>query len=573
MVKPVWAPDEREIEFILNSTHDAMVAVNEQGIINVFNAAAQQILNVASEAMLGKRAVDVIPGSRLHIVLKTGIPELHRQQQVGKMRVLTNRMPVRGQNEKIVGAVAVFRDITEIEQLAEEITNIKEMKTLLEAIINCTQDVISVTDREGKVIIVNPAYTRLIGMSRDEVIGKPATIDIRDGESMHLHVMKTLEPVRGIKLEVGPQSREVIVNAAPIIANGELKGSVAVAHDVSEIKRLTDELGRMKSLVRYIRSRYTFADIVACSPDMIEAVELAKRAAATPVSVLLNGESGTGKELFAHAIHHASQWKNAPFVRVNCAAIPESLIESELFGYEDGAFTGARKGGHKGFFEEADGGTLFLDEISEIPLAIQVKLLRVLQEKEVVRIGSTKPLPIHIRIIAATNRNLADEVAEGRFREDLFYRINVFPIYIPPLRDRRTELPHLSHFLLRKLNEEYGRNVQHIAPDALHILQSYHWPGNVRELENALARGMINMLFNETVMKAEHLPHFFPGRYFHPSAETAPPLKLAPALHKAERELITAALACHSGDKPAAARSLGISLRSLYYKLSKYDLA
>lgn len=575
-MKPDWAPGEREIEFILNSTHDAMIAVNASGIINIFNAAAQRIMGVRPQDMLGKRAVDLIPGSRLNFVLATGTPELNQQQQIGSLRVLTSRMPVRDEQDNIVGAVAVFRDITEIQHLAEEITNITEMKVMLEAIIESTQDVISVTDQDGKLIMINPAYTRLIGLSKEEVIGKPATIDIREGESMHLYVMKTLEPVRGIPLQVGPQAKEVIVNVAPIIVQGQLRGSVAVAHDVSEIRRLTEELGRMKSLVRQMQSRYTFEDIIATSPAMLKAVQLARRAAATPVTVLLSGESGTGKELFAHSIHHASGRKNAPLVRVNCAAIPETLLESELFGYETGAFTGARKGGKKGLFEEANGGTIFLDEISEIPLTVQVKLLRVLQEKEFVRVGGLKPIGVNIRVIAATNRNLTAEVEKGTFREDLFYRISVFPILIPPLRDRLDELPVLANFLLRKLNEEYGRNVRQLAPDALTILRNYRWPGNVRELENILARGMINMLFNETTMQAVHLPPLTGAAALSSfqASKTVPELQqgLAPALSHTEKQSIVSALAASGGNKTAAASLLGISVRSLYYKLKKYEI-
>lgn len=571
-------PDDRAIKLILNTTHDAMIAINEQGVINVFNTAAQHILGISSKDMLGCRAIDVIPSTRLHIVLQSGVPELNQQQEIGPIVIITNRMPVRNQDNRVIGAVAVFRDITEVKHLAEEITTIKEMKLLLEVIIDSTQDVISVSDKEGRIIMVNPAYTRLIGLKREDVLGKPATIDISEGESMHLHVMKTLEPIRYVPLQAGPQRKKILVSAAPIIVNGELRGSVAVAHDISKFKQLAEELGRIKYLVRQIQSRYTFNDIVAKSPDMLKTLELARRAAATPVTVLLNGESGTGKELFAHAIHHASQCKSSQFIRVNCAAIPESLLESELFGYEDGTFTGARKGGKKGLFEEANGGTIFLDEIGEITLSMQVKLLRVLQEKEIVRVGGTRPISLCIRIIAATNRNLAELVKNGTFREDLYYRVNVFPITIPPLRQRLDELPCLTKFLLKKLNEEYGRNVQSLSPEALALLSDYHWPGNVRELENVLAGGMINMLFNETLMLAKHLPNLSSKPRPQPiftkriqetvgSSQT-----LAQVLDATEHQVILSILTAHEGNKMATARQLGISIRSLYNKLNKYHI-
>ena len=571
------APDDSTIELILNATYDGMVAINEQGIIHVFNTAAQRILGIAAKEMLGRRAIDVIPSTRLHIVLQSGMPELNQQQKIGPLVLVTNRMPVRNQQNEIIGAVAVFRDITEVQHLAEEITNIKEMKLLLEVIIESTQDVISVSDKEGRIILVNPAYTRLIGLKREDVLGKPVTIDISKGESMQLHVMRTLEPICDVPLKAGPEGKDVLVSAAPILVNGELKGSVAVAHGMSKIKQLTETFGQIKSLVHQIQSRYTFADIVAERPVKLKKLELARRAAATPVTVLLTGESGTGKELFAHAIHHASQRKNAPFIRVNCAAIPESLLESELFGYEDGTFTGARKGGKKGLFEEANGGTIFLDEIGEITLPVQVKLLRVLQEKEIVRVGGTKPIPLCIRIIAATNRVLSEAVQDGTFREDLYYRINVFPIMIPPLRQRLTELPHLALFLLKKLNEEYGRNVQALSPDALAILSHYDWPGNVRELENVLAGGMINMLFNETLMTAKHLPHLTAKIRFHETNLDVTPSfdatkTLAAMLAETERRMIISALHVHHYNRTATAKQLGISIRSLYYKLNRYHM-
>jgi PAS domain S-box-containing protein len=576
--KSQWTPADCQIKFILDSIHEAVVAVNEQGIINVFNTAAQQILNIPSKEIVGHFASEVIPSSRLHLVLQSGVPELNQQQKIGSMRILTSRLPLRNQDNQVVGVVAVFHDITEMKHLTEEITDITEMKLLLESIIDATQDVISVTDQEGRIILVNPAYTKLIGLSREEVLGKTATIDIRKGESMHIHVMKTLEPVRYVPLQAGPQRKEIIVSAAPIIVSGQLRGSVAVAHDISELRKLTEELGRMKSLVRQIQSHYTFDDIVCKSSVMLKTVDRARRAAGTPVTVLLNGESGTGKELFAHAIHHASQHKNTPFIRVNCAAIPEALLESELFGYEEGAFTGARKGGKKGLFEEANGGTIFLDEIGEIPLASQAKLLRVLQEKEVLRVGSVRPIPVCIRIIAATNRNLAAIVQNGTFREDLYYRINVFPITIPPLRNRIEELPELSCFLLKKLNEEYGRNVQALSSDSLAILSDYHWPGNVRELENVLAGGMINMLFNETVMSAKDLPKLG-SKAQSPVSSTVsqtsavvPPI-LGPTLEETERRIIIAALTANQGNRAATAKNLGISIRNLYYKLSKFHIS
>jgi len=302
-------------------------------------------------------------------------------QDTGMTTIMTNRVPVRNADGEIVGAMATFRDIGQIKALGSEIAQLKETRTLLEAIVNATQDAISVVDENGMGILVNPAYTRLTGMSEQEVLKKPATVDIAEGESMHLHVLRTRQPVKHVRMKVGAARREVLVDVAPIIVDGRLKGSVAVIHDVSELRSLSEQLDKARQLIRHLDTKYTFDDIVAVSPIMHEVVEQAKRAAATPATVLLSGESGTGKELFAHAIHHASDRAKRPFISVNCGAIPDTLQESQLFGYVEGAFTGARRGGHKGYFVEAQGGTIFLDEIAESNMAVQTKLLRVLQEK------------------------------------------------------------------------------------------------------------------------------------------------------------------------------------------------
>lgn len=565
------------LDHILNSTHDAIVAVDREGKIFVFNPSAEKLIGRKAEEVLGKHIRDVIPNTRLDQVLQTGVAEINQKQDIGSTTIITNRVPVRDAEGNVIGAVAVFRDITEMKHLAEEITNLKQVQTLLSAIINATQDAISVVDAQGKGLLINPAYTRLTGLTEKDVIGKPATVDIAEGESMHMQVLRTRKPVKNVPMKVGPMRRQVVVTVAPVIVDGELKGSVGVIHDVSEIIRLTEELERMKKIVRQLEAKYTFNDVVASSPLMLQAVEQAKRVAPTSVTVLLRGESGTGKELFAHAIHSASPRKNKPFVRVNCAALSESLLESELFGYVDGAFTGAKKGGRRGLFEEANGGTLFLDEIGVMNLSLQASLLRVLQEKEIVRVGDSKPTPVDVRVIAATNVSLEQLVAEGRFREDLYYRLNVIPIFIPPLRQRIEDIPELCEHLLRKLNQEYGRSVAGVDEKVMEIFKSYRWPGNVRELENVLGRAIINMKYQEDIIKVEHLPPmgkaqirgFQQGKPQHCNTEQAPET-LKDAVEQAEREAIEKALKYTGYNKTKAARMLGISIRSLYYKMEKY---
>jgi len=567
------------LDHILNSTHDAIVAINIEGNVSVFNNAAERLSGKKAGDVLGKPVREAIPNTRLDQILATGVSEINQKQVLADTIVVTNRVPVRDLNGNLVGAVAVFRDITELRDLAEEITNLKQIKSLLSAVIQSTQDAISVVDQFGNGLLINPAYTRLIGFSEQDIIGRPATVDIAEGESVHLEVLRTKKPVTNARMKVGPMKRPVIVNGAPVIVDGELKGSVAVIRDVSEIMQLTDELERIKSIVRGFEPKYSFDDVVTESPLMIQAVEQAKRVSTTPVTVLLRGESGTGKELFAHAIHRASPRRSKPFVRVNCASLPKSLLESELFGYVEGAFTGARKGGRKGLFQEADGGTLFLDEIGVMDLSAQASLLRVLQEKEIMRIGDSKPTPVDVRVIAATNVPLEQMVASGNFREDLYYRLNVIPIFIPPLRQRPEDFPGLCSHLLRKLNQSYGRSVTGVDDEVMRMLKSHKWPGNVRELENVLGRAIINMKYQDEIIGAEHLPPLGWGVYRpqqEPEASTGSADSevgsLRKAIERAEFESIRRALEQTSYNKTRAAKLLDISIRSLYYKMQKYGL-
>lgn len=577
MLNQELARRSRELEVIINSTHDAMIAVDHRGRVTLFNAAAERITGLKQQDVVGMLAQDVIPNTRLHVVIETGQPELNQQQEMGSTTIVTNRVPVRDDRGKLVGAVAVFRDISEFKGLAEEITNLKEIQSLLEAIINSTQDAISVVDQSGKGIMINPAYTRLTGMTQADVIGKPATVDIAEGESMHMQVLRTRRPVRNVRMRVGPKRKDVIVNVAPILVGSELKGSVGVIHDTSEIMQLTEELERARTLIRRLESKYTFEDIVGASPSIVAAVDQARRAADTPVTVLLRGESGTGKELFAHAIHAASARHAGQFIRVNCASLSESLLESELFGYVEGAFTGAKRGGRRGLFQEADGGTIFLDEIGEITPNLQAKLLRVLQEREIIRVGDNRPIPVDVRVIAATNVNLELAMERGTFREDLYYRLNVVPIFIPPLRHRREDLPLLVQHTIRKLNQEYGRCVEAITPEAMADMAAYEWPGNIRELENVLSRAMINMRFSDTELRPEHLPPL--GRQ---SGADADPTAangsyydrtLDEIMAEKEREVLQAVLRECDGNKTEAARRLHIATRSLYYKLERLGMA
>nr|WP_245575761.1 sigma 54-interacting transcriptional regulator [Alicyclobacillus contaminans] len=564
---------QQNLQWVLDATLDAMVGMDSDGRVTLYNRAAERIFGVTVEDAYGRPVQDIVPYPELLSIFQNDTVERGRRVKTGETEWLVSRVRVYGEHQQVVGAIATLRDVTELQRLAVEVTNLREIQTMLEAVIQSTQDAISVVDEHGRGMLINPAYTRLTGLTPEQVLNQPADVDIAEGESMHLQVLRTGKPVKGVPMKVGPHRREVIVNVAPIIVDGSLRGSVGVIHDVSEIKRLTEELDKANHLIRTLQAKYTFADIAGTSSALKLAVEQARTAAKTPATVLLRGESGTGKELFAHAIHNESNRRYRPFVRVNCAALSDTLLESELFGYEEGAFTGAKRGGKRGLFEEASGGTLFLDEIGELSTATQAKLLRALQEREIVRVGGTVPIPVDVRVIAATHVHLEQAVAAGRFREDLYYRINVVPIVIPPLRYRLEDLESLALRIIARQNQAFGRNVQHISAAAIEVLKEYHWPGNVRELENIIGQAMIRMGYHETRLEAHHLPLLPIGGGSAESAVTPAVASIQGTLDQMlarwERELIERVIDEVGGNKAAAARRLGISIRTLYYKLQR----
>ncbi len=342
-----------------------------------------------------------------------------------------------------------------------------------------------------------------------------------------------------------------------------------LVHRALQLKLLKSE---NETLRRKLEERHRFTNIVTASPLMEEVLNIAARSANSRTSVLIEGESGTGKELIVRAIHYASPRKDKPLVVVNCAAISENLIESELFGHEKGAFTGALQT-RLGRLEEADGGTLFLDEVGDVPLSVQVKLLRFLQFGEFQRVGSNETRKVDVRLIAATNRNLREMIKEGTFREDFYYRLNVINIYVPPLRKRKEDIPLLIDHFIKKFAEENGKPIQGISREAMDLLMKYDYPGNVRELENMIERAVV--LARGEIIEKEDLPIQFHIK--NGSNETLPPLDYYPGnfrekVEAFEKDLIVQALKEADYNQSKAARALGLSERNLRYKMNKYGL-
>lgn len=565
--------DTSKRELILNSIHDGMIVINNDEMITFVNKAASEILDIQQIDMLNQRISNVIPDSRLPEILETKNREINQHLTLNNgKKVITTRIPLISENNELLGAYAVFKDITEVVSLAEEITNLKDIQVMLEAIIHSSEEAISVVDETGHGLMINPAYTKITGLTEKEVIGKPATADISEGESMHLKVLKTRRPVRGARMKVGPNKRDVLVNVAPIIVDGKLKGSVGVIHDLSEIEALTTELKRARQIIRNLEAKYTFNDIIAESSDMSLALEQAKVGAKSPTSVLLRGEPGTGKELIAHAIHNESDRKHMKFIRVNCASYDDEVLDRLLFGDEQGS-----PEQRIGYFEEANRGSIFLDEIGDLSPMLQSKILRVLEEKSIVRVNGQEPVFVDVRLIASTNVNLEKAIMTNEFNEKLYYRLNKFPINIPPLRERiESDLKPLIHHLLSHLNENYGRNVNGISNDALDKLKKYDYPGNVRELENIIGRAIINMDIGDNVIHEYHLPPLRKTSFddldimYETTDEQVIPLQ--EALDEFEKQLILETLEKNNFIKAKTAKQLNISIRNLYYKMKKYNI-
>lgn len=548
---------------IFNSIDEGMIGVNRDGVIDFINESACMMLEVSDIDVIGKSIFEIIPDSKLVRVLTSGQSEVNEELILPNgVKIVSSRYPLVSADGKTFGAFAVFKDMSEIVKLAEEITDLKSVKTMLEAIIQSSDDAISVVDEKGNGILVNPAYTRITGLSEDEVIGKPASVDINEGESIHMKVLMTKKPVRGVTMRIGEDNRDVIVNVAPIIVNQEVKGSIGVIHDITEMRSLMKELDWARQTIRKLESTCTFDDIHGSSSDIGLAIDQAKIASKSDIPVILRGEAGSGKELFANAIHSGSVRKSNKFIRLNCGAIDPAVIEKEIFG--ENVKEESARAFKAGLLEESGKGTLFLDEVTDLPISVQSRLLDYLKIQNPSEAA---------RIIVASSKNLEKAIHEGKFNMDLYYMLNRLSIQIPPLRTRKIDIPEVAIHLLKKLNQEFGMNVERISEEAMLRLQNYEWPGNVRELENVLSRALIFMKHGSSVIGEEDIRRSLFTNEVKVGEDVLPEKStLASVMDDYERTVLEKALNEHDGNKSLTANRLGISLRSLYYKMEKYKL-
>ncbi|SHF54690.1 PAS domain S-box-containing protein [Desulfofundulus australicus DSM 11792] len=559
---------------VYQAMHNGLVSVDGSGLVTMLNPAAEQLLGVREQSVIGRPLEQVLPGLNISEVIAGGKVEIGRKCEVAGRALLVNCTPILYGGE-IAGAMAVFQDLTELEQVAAELETVRTLQNTLRTVLDIAYDGIIVVDKDGFVTFINQSLAEFFALDPRKVVGRHVT-EVLENSRLHI-VARTGVPETGQLQQV--RGGYYVVSRLPIVENGRVVGAVGkmMFRNLGEIRELARRLDQLENEVNYYRNelnrpggiQYTFDSIVTVSPAMLQLKKDALRAARSLSTILIRGGSGTGKELFAQAIHAASPRRNGPFIKVNCAAIPEHLLESEFFGYAPGAFTGARKGGKPGRFELAHGGTIFLDEIGDMSPGLQAKLLRVLQDREFDRVGGTEPVRVDVRVVAATNRNLEEMVACGDFREDLYYRLNVIVLTIPPLRERPEDILPLVHYFLRKYNAVLHTGVTDIEPAALEILKSYHWPGNVRELENVVERA-INFASRSVIRVRDLPPHLFRG-LGKPGAQKAGGTYRR-RLGEAEREVIISALNSTGGNKTRAAQLLGISRSRLYEKLKKMGL-
>lgn len=553
---------------IFDSLDEGMIGINATGQIDFFNKRAAEMTGMPIEKAIGKNILEVVPESRLQHVFETGTAEVNQEHKIGdQLEIVTSRFPLVNAKGESIGAFAVFKDMTEALTLAKEITDLEKVQTMLEAIIHSSDDAISVVDENGYGILVNPAYTRITGLTETEIIGKPATADISEGESIHMKVLETKKPVRGVNMRIGEKNHEVIVNVAPILVDDELKGSVGIIHDITEMRSLMDELDQARAIIRELESTATFEDIRGHSPMIKIAIEQARLAANNDFTVLVRGEVGSGKELFANAIHSEGKRRFNKFIRVNCGAIPAHLLEEKLFGKQD------EQEINIGLFEEVDEGTLFLDEIADLPLSVQRKLLHYLKTGEFSAIHDDAVKKASVHLITATSQNLEKAMHEGRFLDELYYVLSRIAIQVPPLRERKEDILQVVEHLLLKLNNALGMNVEKLSASAESILQQYDWPGNIRELENVLNRAMIYMGQSDMVLEADDVnKSLFSTNQEQQNIDLPEKSTLTAMMDEYEKSILEKALGENDGNKSETAIRLGISLRSLYYKLEKFNL-
>lgn len=563
-------------ENIFSNIANGLLVIDENDVIILFNSEAERIFELSAEHVIGKKIQEVLPESILPNVAKNQKAEIGYTQTIGKYTVVTNSTPLFIENEP-KGAVSIFEDISKLVNVSWQLKEIKELKEKYQLILESVQDGICVFDQCGDITYINAAYSRITGQIAEELIGKNLKEVSPKGD--RIKVLQTGKSILGSIIEK-ENGVTIVANINPIIIDDQILGGISTIKDITEFQDLMEKLNQMSAKADYLQEELirtkklgpAFDGIIGISGKIYDSMAIAAKASMSNYTVLVRGESGTGKELIAEAIHYSSSRKDEPFIRVNCSAIPSTLLESELFGHEKGAFTGAFKT-KLGRFELAHKGTIFLDEIGEIDKSMQVKLLRAVQKKEFQRVGGEKTIKVDVRIVAATNQDLEDLVRTGEFREDLYYRLNVIPIWLPPLRERKEDIPVLAEFFAQRICKELGIERIHIDKEAIRALTHYSWPGNIRELENIMERTII--LLEGNTIRPNNLP-----KYIYDQQEKVVKIDKHASLHEDddvlkweeyERVIIEHALKKYKSFN-AAGKALGLTHNTIATKARKYKL-
>jgi transcriptional regulator, propionate catabolism operon regulatory protein len=530
------------------------------------------------EVILGVSSLEEIVGEKLlkytikeHLDdIMTGIATLKEagaKVVIGKI-AMANEARRLGLQSVVIssGKEAVQRAIYEAKRVLAVSKQEKRKAQQLKAILDFTYDGIVALDAEGKITVFNHAAEKVTGWSAENAIGQPVTDVIPKAHCQRL--IDTGKPELGEILEIGRV--KVVANRVPIIVDNRVDGVVTTFEPIDRLQTVEHKIRRTMSERGHV-AKYNFTDILGESPALREALKLAREYSIADSTVLVLGSTGSGKEMFAHSIHNASQRRNGPFIAINCAALPENLLESELFGYVEGAFTGARKGGKAGVFELAHGGTLFLDEVGEMSPMLQARLLRVLEEGEIMRLGDSSILPVNVRLVAATHRNLKKLVEEGTFREDLYYRLNVLSFRVPPLNRRGTDILLIARRFLEEFSRKIGRRSGMLTPEAQQVLLQHTWPGNIRELRNTMERLVMLSWGQEISAKdvSKALVTDTKDEKSFMKSESEGSLK--DGMDFLEQSLIEKTLSDCGGNKSLAAKRLGISRTTLWRKIHELE--
>ncbi|MEW6401671.1 MAG: sigma 54-interacting transcriptional regulator [Chloroflexota bacterium] len=553
---------------VLDSLCSAVIVTDIEGNIAFLNKSAEELTGSLKDVG-GQPLERVMQGSKIGEVLANGDRVLGNKVQFKNRMYLSDATPIL-ENGEIKGAVAILLDISKSYEVSRQLEAVEQLNYELNALFDLSADGLVICNGEGIPLKINPAYEQIVGIKAEDFIGKHVTELVHRGVMKDLVTTKVLETRQVASIYQEIRGREVLLTGAPVFdERGRIVRVIANVRDLTELNSLRRRLSESAvklALYQNELSRLNAESIgdgaIINSPEMQKVMDLALRVAPVDTIVLITGESGVGKEVIARVIHETSARTQGPFVQINCGALPPTLIESELFGYDSGAFTGARAEGKEGLFEAATGGTLLMDEIGDLPIELQVKLLRAIQKQEFTRLGGTKVIKVDVRILASTNLDLTSLVEAGKFRKDLFFRLNVVNIHVPALRERASDIPPLVDFFVRRFGKRYNL-YKRVPADLMERFLGYSWPGNIRELENTIERLVVlshGDLLDGSFFDASIFPNI-----------TGPLKSKKDQQAQTDRDALLNAYRRYSSTRKVAAL-LGVNQSTIVRKLKKYGV-